>query len=122
MHGYNDTHRYNNVWLHTVILDVSKRDINIKDIKLAMIHARSVLTDNKDCVKSIAINEMIIDKKLDFLTITETWLSLKRETQLKLLNSLHKRIRLCNPHGFSHEKVVLILFSTLVIQLKCCPY
>ena len=45
-----------------------------------MINARSVLTDNKDCVKSIAISELIIDKKLDFLAITETWLSLKGDS------------------------------------------
>ena len=56
---------------------MSNRDINMNDIKLVMINARSVLTDNKDCVKSITISELIIDKKLDFLAITETWLSLK---------------------------------------------
>ena len=78
----------------------------MNDIKLAMINARSVLTDNKDCLKSIAISELIIAKKLDFLAITETWLSLK----LKLLNLLHQRIRLCNALSFSRQVVVLILF------------
>ena len=52
----------------------------MNDLKLAMINARSVLTYNKDCVKSIAISELIIDKKRDVLAITETWLSLKGDS------------------------------------------
>ena len=59
---------------------MSNSEINVTDIMIAMVNARSVLTDNKEFVKSIAINEMIIEKKLDFLAITETWLSRKGDS------------------------------------------
>ena len=47
----------------------------MNDIKLAIINARSVLTDNKDGVKGIVISELLIAKELDFFVIIETWLS-----------------------------------------------
>ena len=80
MQGYSNTHGYSHVWLPSVSPNVSNSEINVTDIMIAMVNARSVLADNKEFVKSIAINEMITEKKLDFLVITETWLSLKGDS------------------------------------------
>ena len=78
------------------------------------------MLDNKDCVKSIAISELIIDKNLDFLAITETWLSLKGDSAKIIELTPQTYLFVQSPRLQSRGGGVGFVL-TLVILLKCCP-